>query len=182
MVTSYHGQPVITHGGNTLGFTSEFTFLPDADLGVIVLTNARASNIFNGNVTTRLLELVFEQEPQVERELEFFLEQMARQVSELQEKIGESVDEAAVQPFLGAYTHPVMGDADLSLEDGKLLLDVGEFVAELLPYSDPSVGFEGFIQVSAPGQGLTFRLEEDESGAPQIVFMSGAEEYTFTQR
>lgn len=182
MVTSYHGQPVITHGGNTLGFTSEFTFLPDANLGVIVLTNARASNLFNGNVTTRLLELVFEQEPQVERELAFFLQQMEKQVSELQEKLGDSVDEAAVAPFLGAYSHPVMGDVDLSMQDGKLLLDVGEFVAELLPYSDPDVQFEGYVQVNAPGQGLTFRLENDESGAPQIVFVSGAEEYVFTQQ
>jgi len=182
MVTSYHGQPVITHGGNTLGFTSEFTFLPDADLGVIVLTNARASNLFNGNVSTRLLELVFEQEPQVEQEMDFFLEQMAQQVSELQEKIGDSVDEAAVQPFLGSYRNPVLGDADLSLEDGKLLLDVGEFVAELLPYSDPDVAFEGYVQVNAPGQGLTFRLENDDSGAPQIIFVSGAEEYTFTRK
>lgn len=182
MVTSYHGQPVITHGGNTLGFTSEFTFLPDADLGVIVLTNARAGNLFNGNVSARLLELVFEQEPQVEQEMDFYLEQMARQVNDLQEKIGDSVDEAAVQPFLGAYTNPVLGDADLSLQDGKLLLDVGEFVAELLPYTNPDVQFEGYIQVNAPGQGLTFRLAEDESGRPQLIFVAGAEEYTFTRR
>jgi CubicO group peptidase (beta-lactamase class C family) len=182
MVTSYHGQPVITHGGNTLGFTSEFTFLPDADLGVIVLTNARVSNLFNGNVTTRLLELVFEQEPQVEREMAFYLEQMAKQVSKLQEKMGDSVDAAAVEPFLGSYTNPVLGDADLALEDGKLLLDVGEFVAELLPYNDPDVGFAGYIQVSAPGQGLTFRLEQAASGAPQLIFVAGAEEYTFTRQ
>ena len=77
MVTSYHGQPVITHAGNTLGFTSEFTFLPEADLGVIVLTNARASNLFNGNVTTKVLELVFEQEPHVEQELDFIVQQIA---------------------------------------------------------------------------------------------------------
>jgi CubicO group peptidase (beta-lactamase class C family) len=182
MVSSYHGQPVISHGGNTLGFTSEFTFLPDANLGVIVLTNARASNLFNGNVTTRLMELVFEQEPQVEREMDFFLEQMATQVEELDALIADSVDEATVQPFLGAYTNPVLGDAELSLQDGKLLMDVGEFVAELLPYSDPRVQFEGFIQVNAPGQGLTFRLVEDEAGAPQLIFVSGAEEYVFTQQ
>lgn len=182
MVTSYHGQPVITHAGNTLGFTSEFTFLPDADLGVIVLTNARASNLFNGNVTTRLLELVFEQEPQVERELEFYREQIAKQVSELQEKLGDSVDEAAVQPFLGAYTHSVLGDAELLMQDGKLLLDVGEFVAELLPYTDPDAPFDGFIQVNAPGQGLTFRLVNDDAGEPQIIFGQGAEEYIFTQK
>ncbi len=182
MVTSYHGQPVITHGGNTLGFTSEFTFLPQADLGVIVLTNARASNIFNGSITSKVLELVFEQEPQVEQELDFVLEQIATQVDKLQSKIGAAVDETAVQPFLGSYSSPVLGDAELLLQDGKLLLDVGEFTAELLPYNDPDVQFSGYIQVNAPGQGLTYRLVEDDGGQPQIIFGQGAEEYTFTRR
>jgi CubicO group peptidase (beta-lactamase class C family) len=182
MVTSYREQPVITHAGNALGFTSEFTFLPDADLGVIVLTNARASNLFNGSVTTRLLELVFEQEPLVEKELAFMVEQIQQQVGEMLAKMGDSIDEAAVQPFLGAYTHPVLGAVDLSLQDGKLLLDVGEFVAELRPYEDPDTQFSGYLQVSAPGQGLTYRLVEDDAGQPQIIFGQGAEEYTFTRK
>jgi CubicO group peptidase (beta-lactamase class C family) len=182
MVTSYHNQPVITHGGNTLGFTSEFTFLPEADLGVIVLTNARASNLFNGNVTTRLLELVFAQEPQVEQELDFILEQLAQQVSKMQSKLGDSIDEAAVTPFLGAYINPVMGDGELSLQDGKLLFDVGEFVADLRPYNDPDAQFSGYLQVSAPGQGLAYRLVQTDAGEPTIVFGQGAEEYTFTRR
>ncbi len=182
MVTSYHGQPVITHAGNTLGFTSEFTFLPEANLGVIVLTNARASNLFNGNVTTKVLELVFEQEPRVEQELAFIVQQIAQQVSEMQAKMGDSIDEAAVQLFLGAYTNPVLGDVELSLQDGKLLLDVGEFIADLRPYNDPENQFSGYIQVSAPGQGLSYRLVEDDAGQPQIIFGQGAEEYTFTRK
>jgi CubicO group peptidase (beta-lactamase class C family) len=181
MVTSYYDQPVITHSGNTLGFTSEFTFLPEADLGVIVLTNARASNLFNGNVTSRLLELVFEQEPQVEQQLDFMIGQMDDQIAKMEEKLGDSIDSAAVEPFLGAYTSPVMGNAVLSLENGKLLLDVGEFVAELRPYNDPDTQFSGYVQVNAPGQGLAFRLELDDAGAPQIIFDQGAEQYVFNR-
>jgi CubicO group peptidase (beta-lactamase class C family) len=182
MVTSYYGQPVITHAGNTLGFTSEFTFLPEADLGVIVLTNARASNLFNSNVTTRLLELVFAQEPQVEQQLDFYLEQIDQQIGEFKAKLGDSIDAEAVEPFLGSYTNPVLGAAELTFEGGKLLLDVGEFVADLRPYTDPDTQFTGYIQVSAPGQGLSFRLVTDDAGAPTIIFGQGAEEYTFTRK
>ena len=154
MITSYHGQPVITHAGNTLGFTSEFTFLPQADLGVIVLTNARAATCLTATSRRNCSELVFVQEPRVEQELDFIVQQFAQQVSEMQARMGDSIDEAAVQPFLGAYTNPVLGDAELSLQDGKLLLDVGEFVAELRPYNDPDTQFSGYIQVSRAGTGI----------------------------
>ena len=76
----------------------------------------------------------------------------------------------------------MLGDAELSLKDGKLLLDVGEFVADLRPYNDPDTQFSGYIQVSPPGQGLTYRLVEDDAGQPQIIFGQGAEEYTFTRK
>jgi CubicO group peptidase (beta-lactamase class C family) len=182
MVTSYGGQPMITHSGNTAGFTAEFTFLPDAGLGVIVLTNARASSQFNSSVAARLLELVFEQEPQVERELDFALQQMSGQAADLLAKIEDSVDPAAVQPYLGAYHSPLLGDAELTLQDGALLLDIGEFVAELRPYSDPDRQFRGYIQVSPPTQGLLYRLEEGGDGRPQVVLVLNAEQYVFTRR
>jgi CubicO group peptidase (beta-lactamase class C family) len=181
MVTNYYGQPVITHAGNTAGFTAEFTFLPNAGLGVIVLTNGRASNLFTSSVVGRLLELAFAQEPQVEQQLDFTLQQMDNQATALAAKIG-SVDATAVRPFLGAYSSPVLGDAELSLQNGRLLLDVGEFVAELRPYHDPDRQFTGYIQVSAPAQGLTYRLLEAANGEPQVVFVLNAEEYIFTRR
>jgi hypothetical protein len=59
---------------------------------------------------------------------------------------------------------------------------VGEFVADLRPYNDPDAQFSGYLQVSAPGQGLAYRLVQTDAGEPTIVFGQGAEEYTFTRR
>ena len=63
MISDYFGLPLISHGGNTLGFTSELMFLPDSGIGIAVLTNARASNVFNQAVAFRALELMFDQPP-----------------------------------------------------------------------------------------------------------------------
>lgn len=182
MVTRYKGQPVITHAGNTLGFTSEFTFLPKANLGVIVLTNARASNTFNGGITSRLLELVFEQEPRVEQELDFMLTQIAKQAAEVKQRMSAPLDEQAVQSHLGTFTNPVLGDVTVSLADGKLLLDAGEFKTQLLPYNDPASSLSGFVQIDPPGQGLLYRFEQDAAGAPVIILGQASEQYTFTKK
>lgn len=46
-VSDYKGAPLMSHGGNTLGFTSDFAFLPEHGLGIVMLANARGTNYFN---------------------------------------------------------------------------------------------------------------------------------------
>ena len=41
-VGEYGGQRLLSHGGTAFGFTSEIAFLPEADLGLVVLTNGAA--------------------------------------------------------------------------------------------------------------------------------------------
>ena len=36
----YRGLRVISHTGGTGGFTSEIAFLPEADLGIVILSNS----------------------------------------------------------------------------------------------------------------------------------------------
>lgn len=181
MVGDYKGQPVISHGGNTMGFTSGFTFLPEAELGVVVLTNARASNFFNDGVAGRLLELVFAQEPETQESLDFLLEQIEKQTKELQEQIGDTVDAEAVSSYLGAFQNEALGEITLSLEDDKLFLDAGEFRSELRPKLDDDGELEGYIQMDPPFQGAVYKFKEDAAGNPTIVLGAGADEYTFEQ-
>ena len=37
------------------------------------------------------------------------------------------IDQAAVAPYLGRYTNDALGEITIELEDGKLIMDVGEF-------------------------------------------------------
>lgn len=181
MVSSYKGQPAITHAGNTFGFTSEFTFLPDADLGIIVLTNGRATNLFSSSVTARLLELVFAQEPEMAINNDFLLERIAQQTAELEEQIGVTIDAAAVAPYLGTFRNDVLGELQVALVDGKLMLDAGEFRTELRPYADEASGAEGYLHMDPPLQGVLYRFEQDADGNPAIILGEAAIEYLFTK-
>jgi len=179
MVTDYKGQPVITHAGNTMGYTSEFTFLPDANLGVIVLTNARASNLFNGGVSSRLLELVFAQEPEIQKNIDFYLELVDQRVAEFKQQLGDEIDAEAVAPYVDAFTNDVLGAITLSLTDGVLTIDVGEYTSELWPYRDKDGKLQGYIQTDPPAQGLIFKFEKDADGQPIVVLGEAEETYTF---
>ncbi len=181
MVSSYKGQPVVSHAGNTFGFTSGFTFLPGRDLGVIVLTNGRATNLFNEGVAGRLLEIIYAQPAETERNLDFYLEQLDKQVQELATQIGEELDGNAIEPHLGDFTNPMLGDIVMLLDDGRLLLDAGEFVTELRPKFDSKGELQGYIQLDPPLQGLVYKFDTADDGAPIIVLGEGADVYTFVR-
>ncbi|MGC2656685.1 MAG: serine hydrolase domain-containing protein, partial [Bryobacteraceae bacterium] len=63
------GLHVLSHGGNTLGFTSDMFFLPQQGLGVVVLTNVRMANAFHGLLRQRIFELLFAADPKSEEML-----------------------------------------------------------------------------------------------------------------
>lgn len=181
IVSSYKGQPLISHAGNTFGFTSGFTFLPGRDMGIIVLTNGRATNLFNDGVAGRFLELIFDQPAETAQNLDFYLEQIEQQVAELTAQLATTPDEGAIEPYLDRFTNAALGDIVLSLEEGRLMLDAGEFVTELRPKVDSEGELQGYLQMDPPLQGLLYKFTMMDGGAPTIVLGEGATEYTFVQ-
>ncbi|MCE7987747.1 MAG: hypothetical protein DYG89_41820 [Caldilinea sp. CFX5] len=179
-ISDYKGQLMIDHGGNTLGFTSEFKFLPEAQLGIVVLTNAQGTNVFSGAVSERLLELVFEQESEVAQSLTFVLEQIAEAGEKLAGQLVGAIDAAAVTPYVGDYRNDALGAMTVTFQDGVLRAEFGEFASDLLPKNDDKGAFEGYIFADPPLPGLLLSFEEDEADQPIIVMGAGVTEYTFT--
>ena len=122
IISDYKGQPVIAHGGNTMGFTSELAFLPEADIGISVITNAWGTNAFNEAVRTRLLELVFLQEFAADEAATFQFETLRSQMADLAAKVADAVDPDIVTPFLGDYENAALGAVTLALEEGEAAL------------------------------------------------------------
>jgi CubicO group peptidase (beta-lactamase class C family) len=182
-IAEYKGARVIEHGGNTLGFTSSFGFLPDKNIGVLVLTNAQGSNVFNEAVRERVLELVFEQSAVVEQTLEFALSQEASGLEGLQASFVE-LDAAAVEPFVGTYQNDALGEMTLSLDGDTLLMDAGEIKSALQPYDVDGRTVYAFSDpplASGATAGFGFELKMDGE-TPVVDFIVPPDVYTFVKQ
>jgi len=177
-VEDHKGVPIISHGGNTFGFTSELAFLPEHGLGISILTNQRASAL-NQIVRARLVELLFQEEPQIDEQLQFGLDLAEEARDKLRASVLESVDGAAVAPYLGDYTHDALGAMTLSWEDGRLIMDVGEFIIEIRSRKDEDGDITYGAYTPSAVAGMPLELEEDEEGRPVVVFGVGVLEYTY---
>jgi CubicO group peptidase (beta-lactamase class C family) len=169
---AYGGQRLVWHSGGTLGFTALVSFLPDADLGVVILTNrSGTAGPFTYAVQFRLLELLFDQPGVFDTLLTTSLNSAAEGRADLLAHLGE-IDPAAVTPYLGRYANPALGEVSLVLQDDSLILIAGAVRSQLLPRTDDDGTVTGYLTVTPPWASnppeaiLTF---DDAGDRPQLV-------------
>ncbi|MBX3142667.1 MAG: beta-lactamase family protein [Trueperaceae bacterium] len=179
MVGEYKGLPWIYHGGNTIGFTSEFTFLPSADVGIVVLTNAQASNAFNGAVEVRLFELLFDQPAEAAAQTEYGLNLAQAALDDVRARLLASTPAEEGEPFLGTYFNAALGTITLEWEGEQLIIDAGEFRAQVRPFLSHAGEFETYITYGGAMTGLPVELRVGDGGEAFVVISVGAEEYVF---
>jgi CubicO group peptidase (beta-lactamase class C family) len=179
MITDYKGLHKIEHAGNTFGFTSGLALLPDKGLGAVVLTNARASNIFNEAVIRHVIDLAFGQDTSVgESDFRYALKVTADALAKAAEHESGDIDPSAVQDHLGPYRNGALGELALSFDDGRFLADFGEFRTTLWRYraDDRTVSY---LAADPPLAGLELELTHDANGAPTITMGSPPDRYVF---
>jgi CubicO group peptidase (beta-lactamase class C family) len=186
VVSEYRGQPILEHGGNTAGFTSDLAFLPEAGVGISVLTNGRITNFFNEGVRYRLLELLFDQPAEAETQIAFAYDQLTQAYAEISAEVSDTLDAPAAAPYLGAFANDALGEIRLALSEdaNALMLDAGEFRVTMRPLVADEAAPDGtpqrFLVTDVPLTGAVVRLTEDAQGGPTVALGAGAIEYVFT--
>ena len=169
---AFGGQRLISHGGATLGFTSQVAFLPDADVGVVVLTNGAEQSLFGNVVMLRLFELLFDVPPMIDALVTPALTGAAQGWTDLQANLG-LVDPEAVAPYLGRHANPDLGEVTLTLSEGRLVLDASGFSSELRPQMEADGMVAGYHFMNPPiaryTPPLTVSLMDGADGQPQLT-------------
>jgi CubicO group peptidase (beta-lactamase class C family) len=178
-VGSYKGVRLLTHNGGTSGFSSNLTFLPDAGLGIAVLTNAQSNSIPTA-VFVRVLELVYGLPMEGDARYAQRVAQAQQAARDQLAQLPPHLDLAAVAPYQGIYTNPSLGAVTLVLKGEKLVLDSGTFTSELR-----SIGNGMYLLWDPPLVGMQVKLDHDAAGQPIWQLISPdpdqPDTYTFTR-
>jgi CubicO group peptidase (beta-lactamase class C family) len=160
MVSDYHGQPHLEHGGNTIGFSATHAFLPQSDIGVVILTNREVANLFTTVVRQYVYEMALGLEHTPEAEFEQFQGMEQQYFGQYKHLIGLPIAPTdAVAAHLGEYEHGVVvsvenGVPTITIASGSYPLTVtpdGTYVMEAAPLTFlVTLGAES-ITFSLPG-------------------------------
>jgi CubicO group peptidase (beta-lactamase class C family) len=173
MIGDFHGQTIVGHGGNTMGFSSEVSFLPNAGVGIVILTNAQGANLFTVAVEQRFYELAFGLEPELNDAIDQQISATEDQLAKAKGQIGKRPDASEATTWTGAYTSEVLGTITIAVnQQGALMVSTGELNMEIRPV----VGSRGstLLIVGPPLAGVSLTVADG-----QLVLTMGIDTYTF---
>ena len=136
IVQDYRRQLVWQHGGNTDGMTTAMGMLPDEKFGVVILSNMHGSPLpgvlmsylFDRQLNAPMRDLSGEALTRVASQ-----RRRADSVSRTQaaQKAASGPPPLALAAYAGPYTDSLYGDAIVSLNEGRLTMQRGEWTAPL---------------------------------------------------
>ena len=182
--TSSSGRMHMSHSGAfELGAATTFTVIPDADVAIIVLTNAVPSGIPE-TLTAEFSDLVeFGEVRQAWRQL--YADAFAGMGDPSGELSGRTppADPVAAQPlsaYVGTYSNPYWGSATVAEKDGGLILSLGpRAVAYPLRHWDADVFTMSFVSENFPPRGVS-KVSFIRDGLT-VEFLDGDKMGTFTR-
>lgn len=175
-VDTRYGVPVVHHGGDMIGFHSDMIWLPEQQVGAVVLTNGDPGWLIRGFLRRKLQEVLFDGRPEADADLaaaaKTFFEQIAADRKTL--VVPANAQDAAK---LGAhYNNAALGDLTVQRTGTKTVFDFGEWKSEVASRRNPD-GTMSFITISPGVSGFEFVVG---SGATNILTTRDAQhEYVF---
>jgi CubicO group peptidase (beta-lactamase class C family) len=165
--TDFKGQPRIGHGGDTIGYSSNLDFMPEAGIGVVVLTNAGGMSAFGGGVAGRLYELAFDQPFEIDAKVAAYFGAIKQGYLEAASAVQPRIDPSEVAPFQGTYRNADLGEVTLTFRAGKLTFQAASFSSEL-----GSIGDGSYMFLNPPMPAGVITLSRDDHGERAFVYVT----------
>jgi CubicO group peptidase (beta-lactamase class C family) len=176
MTDSTYGVPVVHHGGDMVGFHSDMMWLPEQQVGAVVLTNGDPGWLIRGGFRRKLQEVLFDGRPEADADLAaaartFFTDIAAeRKLLVVPASPGESAKLAT------RYDNRALGDLTVVRSGKTTAFDFGEWKSEVASRRNPD-GTTSFVTISPGARGFEFVVGGGEKRT--LTVRDAQHEYVF---
>lgn len=173
------GTLLLHHGGSAFGFISDMMWLPEHNVGAVILTNADQGGIsVRGQFRRRLLEVLFDGNPEAVANLATQSQRLKDDVATQRKTLTVPADPALVRTLAGRYHSAELGNIDISRKGATTWLDVGGWRSELASRRDDD-GRTTLVSISPGLVGwLEFAVDRKDE-RPSLVLRDEQREYVF---
>lgn len=173
MVDTTYGVPVVHHGGDLVGYHSDMIWLPEQNVGAVILTNGDPGWLLRSHLRRKLLEVLFDGRPEAEAKLNADAKSFYSSLAADRKLLTIPADANETAKLGKHYTNPSLGDITVSTSGASTIFDFGEWKGEVATRKNPdgtisfittvpgAMGFE-FVVGSGPKRTLTIRDAQHE--------------------
>jgi CubicO group peptidase (beta-lactamase class C family) len=179
MVDHTWGVPVVHHGGDLTGFHSDMMWLPEQQVGAVILTNADNGVYIRGPLQRRLLEVLFDGRPIAAASVASSVKSVKAQVLAERKRLTVPADTNEAAKLAAMYRNASLGHIAVSREDGKASFDFGAWQSEIASRRNDD-GSLSFVTISPGEDGLDFVVTNDDKGRG-LVIRDGQHEYRYEE-
>ncbi|HHV40001.1 MAG TPA: serine hydrolase [Bacteroidales bacterium] len=158
------------HTGTTWGFTAICAFVPKLNLGIMWLSNSSPPAEPRYAIMRHIIDYYMDlpTEDYSTRDLKVYLDKAKEQEAKRKKDLAERIPEPAAPygEYVGTYTHTALGEAEITLEDGKLFIALGPEDFPVRKHQMTHINGQQFSFRSG-GSGFTLTFSMDDH---QLVF------------
>ena len=179
IVDTSDGVTVIDHGGAMGGFHSNMMWWPDQKVGAVILTNAEEGLNLRGPFKRRLMELMFDGNPEAVAAASAGAKASRESFDAFIKLMQMPALATALEALAPRYYNAALGELVVTRKDGKAWFDVGAFKSEIATMPQPD-GSLGFTTIDPIAFGFLF-TRADKDGARKLITRDGQHEYVFDE-
>jgi CubicO group peptidase (beta-lactamase class C family) len=176
MVDSTYGIPVVHHGGDLIGFHSDMMWLPQQNVGAVILTNGDPGWLIRSRFRRKLLEVLFDGRPEADNLLAADAKSFYAELAAERKLLIVPADASQSAKLAKHYSNAALGNIDVSTSDGKTYFDFGEWKSEVATKKNPD-GTLSFVTIVPGMAGFEFVVGGDAKKT--LVLRDAQHEYTF---
>jgi len=178
MVNTTYGVPVVHHGGDLIGYHSDMIWLPQQNVGAVILTNGDPGWLIRSRFRRKLLEVLFDGKPEADALLESDAKSFFASLAAERKLLIVPADASESAKLARHYSNASLGEIAVSTSGPATIFDFGEWKSEMASRKNPD-GTISFITIVPGVSGAEFVVG---SGPKRTLIVRDAQhEYIFEE-
>lgn len=173
------GIDVMHHGGDLIGYHSDMMWLPEYDVGAVILTNSDPGWLIRGPFQRRLLEVLFDGKPEAVEDVASQAESFQETLAAERERLTVPADAALTRDLATHYANDALGVIVVSRQGLELWFDFGGWKSAMASRRNED-GTISFVSISPGENGFEFMVANQE-GRRTLVIRDAQHEYIFEE-
>jgi len=178
-VDTTYGVPVVHHGGDLVGYHSDMIWLPQQNVGAVILTDGDPGWLLRNHIRRKLLEVLFDGRHEADAQLNADAKSFYASLAADRKLFTIPADKNEARKLAQHYANLSLGEIGVSTLGDSTIFDFGEWKSEVASRKNPD-GTISFITIVPGARGFEFTVG---SGSKKTLTIRDAQhEYVFEER